>query len=102
MITHYLIIKIQDEHNNDRTIEQIHLLYNEMAQSIKTMHNLQISKNVVQRESNSDLMISMDFYNNDDLYSYLEHPLHKSFAKTIGPKLHSKMTFDEISIHGNQ
>ena len=64
------------------------------AQTRPFLHNPQVYRNCVERDSNFDIMASIELGSEEELHAYLTHPLHMQMAADMKDVLCGRTSFD--------
>ena len=91
---HYLILKFHDRDSTRRVAERALAVLGKLPEELEGVRSVLVYPNGVERAENHDLMIEMDFRDEDVVQAYLKHARHKEFIGFAGPLVVSKVTFD--------
>ena len=93
-MVHYVMIKFQEGYLGEERIAMIRDTYTEMLEAIDGILGVEIHENIIERDSNADLMIRIELEGAAALDTYLNHPLHVAFAREARPNIVKMVTFD--------
>ncbi|MGI6143208.1 MAG: Dabb family protein [bacterium] len=93
-MTHYVLLKFQPNYLNKDIFEYINNTFQRIKEQIQNIENVNVYMNCVERDSNMDIMIEMDLADEDTLYTYLEHELHRAFVSVVDEHVVLKVSFD--------
>lgn len=93
-MVHYLMLKLIDEDH----VKKVYALALKMADCLRKktdfVQDIQVYENGIHRSDNADVLIILQLNDKKDLFHYLSHPAHITFAKQIEPCLNVKISFD--------
>ncbi|HOE56433.1 MAG TPA: Dabb family protein [Bacillota bacterium] len=91
---HYVLLKFDPNYYCEDVFNYARKVFSDISNTLEDIQNVNIYKNCVNRDSNMDIMIEMDFKNKNALTSYLEHDLHKDFVDVVDKHLILRVSFD--------
>ncbi len=91
---HYVLLNFEEGFLDEEFFSVMNKAFSDMQEAIAGMTGFEIRKNIVERDSNADVMLRVDLKEKEDLKIYLEHPLHVEFAQMIAPHKVKMTTFD--------
>ena len=91
---HYLILKLRESEAVPQVAAKARSVLGHLPEELDGVRSVLAVRNCVPREENHDLMIEMDFRDEEVLQEYLKHPRHKEFIAFAAPLVASKVTFD--------
>lgn len=90
---HYVLLKFKPDYYNEEILNYTKDVFNKIR-NIENIEDVYVHSNCIERDSNMDIMIEMNVKNKDALIHYINHELHRDFAKTVNEILVSKVSFD--------
>ncbi len=91
---HYLLLKLEPGCNVDDMYAYAKDIFGQLERQVSEIISAQVLANCIERSSNMDLMIRMEFKEAAALNIYLDHELHKAFSKHMNAFIVSRVTFD--------
>ncbi len=91
---HYVLLKFENGYLDDKRLSMMREAFSGMKREIPGIIAAKVEKNIVERGSNADVMISLELEDEEALYRYIDHPLHVDFASEIRPFIEKIITFD--------
>lgn len=95
-MTHYVLFKFRPGYSMDQIQDWFDDTYKKMPEQIPGIGNIKLMMNCHERDTNMDMMISMEMRDEKLIDSYLHHPLHLAFVKKTSPDLVSHVSFDTM------
>lgn len=90
MIKHIVMIKLNDKNDTPKIIE----IFNTFKTNISEVKNLEHKVNCYDRETNYDLIFSIEFDNALDLETYINCEFHLNAVKVVRPLCASLVAID--------
>ncbi len=91
---HYVLLKLKPGTDLDAAYTKVATTYQKLDETLPFLHNPQVFRNVVQRDSNFDIMATIEVANEEELHAYLTHPLHMQMAADMKDDLCGRTSFD--------
>lgn len=91
---HYVLAKLKPGCLDTARKQYIEETFQSMAGCVPGYRSVQVYYNVVERDSNMDLMIRIELDSADCLPGYLNHPIHKAYAEQMKPWVEKLVMFD--------
>ncbi|MBE7003547.1 MAG: hypothetical protein E7425_04565 [Ruminococcaceae bacterium] len=93
-MTHYVLLKLAAGADLDAAEKTAADAYKALAGELSFFHDPAVYRCCTERDSNAHLMAVCRLDGPEHLDAYLTHPLHLSMAKTLGPIVVGRTTFD--------
>lgn len=93
---HYVLLKFAPGADLDAAEARVRGTYNALDEALPYLHSPTVYRSCVQRDSNADLMVTLELDSESDLQPYLTHPLHLQMAQDLKPVLAGKTSFDHF------
>ena len=93
-MTHYVLLKFKPGTDLDTVEAKVRKTYNELEQTLDFLTTPIVYRNCVERDSNADIMVTVDLDSNEHLQDYLTHPLHVRMAQDLKDALVGRTSFD--------
>lgn len=93
-MTHYVLMKFAPGADVDAAEKTAREAYDALAAELPFFHDPAVYRCCTERDSNAHLMATCRLDGAEYLDAYLKHPLHLGMAKTLGPDVVGRMTFD--------
>lgn len=93
-MVHYVLLKFKENTLTEDVFNTIAAQYEELEKRMDGLTNPQIYRNIVTRDSNMDLMITVELAGREDLSVYLESETHQTLAERLGDILEMRVSFD--------
>ena len=93
-MTHYVLLKFAEGTDRDGAERLVRETYAALDKELDYLHEPVIQRNCVDRDSNADIMVSIQLDGPEYLQPYLTHPLHLNMAEELKAKLTGRTSFD--------
>lgn len=93
-MTHYVLLKFADGTDKDGAERLVRETYAALDRELDYLHDPVIRRSCVERDSNSDIMVTIELDGPEFLQPYLTHPLHLKMAGDLKAQLTARTTFD--------
>ncbi len=91
---HYVLLKLAEGADIDAAERKVRETYEALAAELPFFLEPAVYRCCTSRDSNAHLMAACRLDSTEHLETYLTHPLHLDMAKTLGPSVVGRMTFD--------
>ena len=91
---HIVMFKMKSNDVIEETVELMKKTYKVIKANYSVVHGYEIHTNVVERDSNMDIMIKVDLEDKAALTTYLESPEHVELVNNIIKNVEKKVSFD--------
>lgn len=91
---HYTLFKFKENTLNEEIINTFAEKYEQLEKNQEGFINPQIYRNVISRERNMDLMISVEVRSFEDLTAYLDSAEHKELQEKYDDIIAQQISFD--------
>ena len=95
MLKHYVFFKYEEGFLNDEKIAEMKAVFDAVCRDVEGALSYKITKNAIERDSNMDLMVTMELCDEEALFSYLSHREHVAIGKRYAPHITKIFSFDE-------
>lgn len=95
-MTHYVLLKLAEGADVDAVEKRVAETYCALEQALPYLNDPVVYRSCVTRESNADIMVSLQLDSPDQLQPYLTHPLHLQMAQDLKDMLAGKVSFDHM------
>lgn len=93
-MTHYVLLKFKPGTDLDAVEARVRKTYNELDQALDFLTNPIVYRCCVERDSNADIMATVQLDSKEHLQDYLTHPLHVQMAQDLKDALARRTSFD--------
>lgn len=94
-MTHLVLMKFQENFLDEDNFIQIKEAYQELKEALpEEIIDIQLYRNIIDRESNMDILIKLELKNADSLPIYLRHPIHQAISTKMNPYVTTRVSFD--------
>lgn len=93
-IRHIVLLHYRPGFLTEAYYNHVSKLFHRLQAQIPGMVSAAIYRNCVKRVGNYDLLAELTFHTEEDMRTYLEHPLHMEFAESCADVLLSRASFD--------
>lgn len=93
-MVHYLLLRFKDNTLTDGIIDVFADKFEQLEKQHEGIVNPQIYRNIVTREGNMDLMITVEMRSLEDLKIYLESPEHLELQERYQDIVECQVSFD--------
>ena len=93
-MTHYVLLKFAEGEDLDAIEKVVRDTYDALNKELTFLHDPEVRRNTVERDSNADIMAVIRLDGADKLNSYLTHPLHMKMAEGFKGRIVSRVSFD--------
>ena len=93
-LKHYVLLKLKPGTDLEAAYRKVSDTYQKLDETLPFLHNPQVYRNCVERDSNFDIMASIELGNEEELHAYLTHPLHMQMAADMKDVLCGRTSFD--------
>ena len=94
LLKHYVLLKLNPGTDLEAAYRKVSDTYQKLDETLPFLHNPQVYRNCVERDSNFDIMASIELGNEEELHAYLTHPLHMQMAADMKDALCGRTSFD--------
>lgn len=91
---HYVFLKFKPGEDLDEAEGIIRQTFRGLDQAIPWFMNPCVYRNTVERDTNADILATVEIESEDQLKTYLSHPLHVAMAARLDPEVERRITFD--------
>lgn len=91
---HYVLLKFAPGTDLDAVEKHVRSVYDQLAETLDFLTNPKVYRSCVVRDTNMDIMATIDLDCADHLQTYLTHPLHVQMAMDLKDKLIGRQSFD--------
>lgn len=95
MLTHYVLFKYKDGFFSDEKLSEMKTVFDHVCRDIDGAEGYSIDKNVVSRDSNMDIMVTMLLRDETALREYVSHPEHAEISRRYAPNIVKICSFDK-------
>lgn len=93
-MVHYLLLRFKENTLTEEVINVFADKFEQLAKQYDGMNNPQLYRNIVSRDGNMDLMITLEMRGLEDLKLYLESEEHISLQEIYGDIVEQQISFD--------
>ena len=93
-VVHYVLLKFAPGTDLDAAEKKVRATYQELDRTLDFLNNPAVYRCCIERDSNADIMASVELDSPDQLQDYLTHPLHVAMAKGFASALIGRTSFD--------
>ncbi len=93
-MVHYLLLRFKEDTLTEEVVNVFADKFDQLAKQYEGMTNPQIYRNIVSREGNMDLMVTIEMRGLEDLKLYLESEEHISLQESYGDIVELQLSFD--------
>ncbi len=93
-MTHYVLLKFTDDTDKDAAERLVRDTYASLDRELSYLHDPAVYRNIVDRDSNADIMAVIRLDGQEYLKPYLTHPLHMNMANELKESIVSRVSFD--------
>ena len=93
-MTHYVLLKFKPGTDLDAVEARVRKTYNELDQTLDFLTSPIVYRCCVERDSNADIMATVQLDSKEHLQDYLTHPLHVQMAQDLKDALAGRTSFD--------
>lgn len=94
-MTHLVLMKFQENFLDEDNFIQIKEAYQELKEALpEEIIDIQLYRNIIDRESNMDILIKLELKNADSLPIYLRHTIHQAISTKMNPYVTTRVSFD--------
>ena len=91
---HYVLFKFKPVTAIDEILHCYQRTYLKMEKLLPEVENISFKENCVNRDSNMDVMITIELKSKKGLNDYLNHPLHLQFISATDDSIQNRISFD--------
>lgn len=91
---HYVLLKLASGTDKDAVEARVRKTYRELDEALDFLHDPQVFRCCVERDSNADIMAVIRLDGEEFLQPYLTHPLHLQMAKDLKDAVIGRTSFD--------
>ena len=91
---HYVLLKLKPGTDLEAAYRKVSDTYQKLDETLPFLYNPQVYRNCVERDSNFDIMASIELGSEEELHAYLTHPLHMQMAADMKDALCGRTSFD--------
>lgn len=93
-MVHYLLLRFKENALTESIIDVFADKFEQLEKQHEGIVNPQVYRNIVGREGNMDLMITVEMRSLEDLKTYLESPEHKELQERYQDIVELQVAFD--------
>ena len=93
-MVHYLLLRFKENALTESIIDVFADKFESLEKQHEGIVNPQVYRNIVSREGNMDLMITVEMRNLEDLKTYLESPEHAELQERYKDLVELQISFD--------
>ena len=93
---HYVLLKLAPGADADAAEARVRKTYQELDETLDFLHDPQVFRSCVVRDSNADIMAVIRLDGEEYLKPYLTHPLHLQMAEDLHSSIISRTSFDHL------
>lgn len=93
-MVHYLLLRFKENTLSEGIIDVFADRFEQLEKQHEGIVNPQLYRNIVTREGNMDLMITVEMRSLEDLKTYLESPEHAELQERYREIVELQVTFD--------
>lgn len=93
-MVHYILFKFKEGVNIDECFTKMQDTFAKLEKELPCLHNPAIYRNIIERDTNADILLKLEFDSKEDLPVYLNHPLHVQLAKSLNDSIATRISFD--------
>ncbi len=93
-MVHYTLFKFKENTLNEEVINTFAEKYEQLEKNQEGFINPQVYRNIVSRENNMDLMISVEIRNLEELMVYLDSAEHQELQEKYSDIIEAQVSFD--------
>lgn len=93
-MVHYILFKFREGTLTDEVINVFADKYEQLEKRYEGFVNPQIYRNIVMRDNNLDLMVTIEMANREVLQSYLDSEEHLELQERFGQLVEMQFSFD--------
>ena len=91
---HYVLLKLAPGSDVDAVEARVRKTYQELDETLPFLHDPQVFRSCVERDSNADIMAVIRLDGEEFLKPYLTHPLHLKMAQDMKDVVVGRTSFD--------
>lgn len=91
---HYVLLKFTPGTDLDAVETFVRGVYDQLAETLDFLTNPKVYRSCVIRDTNMDIMATIELDCAEHLQTYLTHPLHVQMAQTLKDKIIGRQSFD--------
>lgn len=91
---HYVLLKFAPGTDLDAVEKKVSGVYAQLDSVLPFLNDPCVMRNCVERDSNADIMVSVDLDTPEKLQDYLTHPLHVQMGQDLKDALVGRTSFD--------
>ena len=91
---HYVLLKLASDADRDAVEARVRKTYEGLDQALDFLHDPQVFRSCVERDSNADIMAVIRLDGEEYLQPYLTHPLHLQMAGDLKLAVVGRTSFD--------
>jgi hypothetical protein len=95
MIVHYVLFKYKEGFFSEEKLSEMKNVFDHVVRDVDGVEKYEIDKNVVDRPSNMDVMVTMYLRDETSLKSYISHPEHVEISNRYAPNITKICSFDK-------
>lgn len=93
---HYVLLKLAPGSDVDAVEARVRKTYQELDETLDFLHDPQVFRSCVERDSNADIMAVIRLDGEEFLKPYLTHPLHLQMAGDLKDTVIGRTSFDHL------
>lgn len=91
---HYVLLKFAPGTDLDAVETYVRSVYDQLSETLDFLTNPKVYRSCVVRDTNMDIMATIELDNAEHLQTYLTHPLHMQMAMSLKDKIIGRQSFD--------
>ncbi|MBM6991478.1 MAG: Dabb family protein [Mobilibacterium timonense] len=91
---HYVFLKFKPEQDLDEAEKIIRSTFRGLDNALPWFMNPCVYRNTIDRDTNADILATVEIESEEQLTTYLAHPLHRAMAARLDPEVERRTTFD--------
>ena len=91
---HYNFLKLTQAADAEAVLARCREVYAELEAELDFLHDAKVSRCITVRDSNADILMSMQIDRPEQLGTYLQHPKHVALAQGMKDSIADRMSFD--------
>ena len=91
---HYNFLKLTQAADAEAVLARCREVYAELEAELDFLHDAKVSRCITVRDSNADILMSMQIDRPEQLGTYLQHPKHVALAQGMKDSIAARMSFD--------
>jgi len=95
-MTHYVLLKFAPGTDLEPVEARVRKTYDELDRVLDFLHDPAVYRSCIVRDSNADIMASIQLDDPARLQDYLTHPLHVQMAQDLKELLIGRTSFDHM------